>query len=120
MSLRALLACIGLLASSATVFGADHAATHALHQAASAASAAQATATAAELTPAEVRRIDAANKKITLKHGEIKSLSMPAMTMVFQVRDPALLDKVKVGDQVRIAVERANGALVVTQLQPAP
>jgi Cu/Ag efflux protein CusF len=119
MSLRALLACIGLLASSATVFGADHAATHASHQAASAASAAQATATA-ELTPAEVRRIDAANKKITLKHGEIKSLSMPAMTMVFQVRDAALLDKVKVGDQVRIAVERANGALVVTQLQPAP
>jgi Cu/Ag efflux protein CusF len=119
MSLRALLACIGLLASSATVLGADHAATHASHQAASAASAAQA-ATAAELTQAEVRRIDAANKKITLKHGEIKSLSMPAMTMVFQVRDPALLDKVKVGDQVRIAVERANGALVVTQLQPAP
>jgi Cu(I)/Ag(I) efflux system protein CusF len=111
--LQSLLAGASLLAS-ATALAADHAATHAAHQAASAAP-----STAADLTDAEVRRIDLANKKITLKHGEIKSISMPAMTMVFQVRDPALLNQVKVGDKVRIAVEKANGALVVTQMQPA-
>lgn len=112
-SLRSLLACASLLASAAAL-AADHAATHAAHQAASAAQPA-----AADLTDAEVRRIDIANKKITLRHGEIKSISMPAMTMIFQVRDPALLDKVKVGDKVRIAVEKANGALVITQMQAA-
>ena len=117
-SLQSLFACSALLAS-ATAFSGEHAATHASHHAASAVQPVTAAATA-DLTDGEVRRIDAANKKLTLKHAEIKSIAMPAMTMVFQVRDPAMLDKLKVGDKVRFAVERANGAIVVTQLQPAP
>jgi Cu(I)/Ag(I) efflux system periplasmic protein CusF len=107
-SLRILLACACLIAS-AGAFAAD--------QAASAAP--QATAAATELTDGEIRRIDAANKKITIKHAEIKNISMPAMTMVFQVRDAAALGTVKVGDKVKFAAEKVNGALVVTQLQPA-
>ena len=65
----------------------------------------------------EVRKIDKENKKITLKHGEIKNLDMPGMTMVFQVRDPAMLDTVKAGDKVMFKAEKANGAMVVTEIQ---
>ena len=67
----------------------------------------------------EVRKIDTSAKKITLKHGEIKNLDMPPMTMVFQVKDPAMLEKVKVGDKVQFTVENANGAMTVLTLEPA-
>ena len=69
------------------------------------------------MTDGEVRRIDKENKKITLKHGEIKNLEMPGMTMVFQVKDAAMLDMVKAGDKVMFKAEKANGALVVTEIQ---
>ncbi len=76
-------------------------------------------APAGDMTEAEVRKVDMDNKKITLKHGDIKNLDMPGMTMVFQVKDPSMLDKVKVGDKVRFKAEKSNGAIVVTDLQPA-
>jgi len=66
-----------------------------------------------------VRKIDKESKKITLKHGEIKNLDMPGMTMVFQVKDPAMLDAVKQGDKVQFKVERSGGALVITEMQVA-
>ena len=69
------------------------------------------------MTDGEVRKIDKENKKITLKHGEIKNLEMPGMTMVFQVKDAAMLDMVKAGDKVMFKAEKANGALVVTEIQ---
>ena len=72
---------------------------------------------AADMTSAEVRKVDKENKKITLKHGDIKNLDMPGMTMVFQVNDPALLDKVKAGDKVRFRAEKSGGAIVVTEIQ---
>ena len=78
-----------------------------------------AVAPAGDMTEAEVRKVDKENKKITLKHGEIKNLDMPGMTMVFQVKDPAMLDKIKAGDKVRFKAEKSNGAIVVTDLQPA-
>ena len=74
---------------------------------------------AGAMTDGEVRKVDKENKKITLKHGEIKNLEMPGMTMVFQVKDPAMLDMVKPGDKVMFKAEKANGALVVTEIQPA-
>jgi len=67
----------------------------------------------------EVRKVDTEAKKVTIKHGEIKSLQMPRMTMVFQVKDPALLGKVKAGDKIRFTAEKSGGALVVTDVQPA-
>ena len=73
---------------------------------------------AGEMTGGEVRKIDKENKKITLKHEEIKNLEMPGMTMVFQVKDPALLDMLKAGDQVMFRAEKAGGSLVVTEIQP--
>ena len=74
---------------------------------------------ATDMTDGEVRKIDRENKKITLKHGEIKNLDMPGMTMVFQVKDPAMLDTVKQGDKIKFKAEKANGALVVTDIQIA-
>ena len=68
----------------------------------------------------EVKKIDEAAGKITLKHGPIKSLGMDeGMTMVFRVRDPAMLKQVKVGEKVEFEAEDANGAITVTKLQKA-
>ncbi len=67
----------------------------------------------------EIRKVDMDNKKITIKHGEIKNLDMPGMTMVFQVKDPAMLTTVKTGDKVRFKAEKSGGAIVVTEIQPA-
>jgi len=73
----------------------------------------------AAMTDAEVRKVDKDAKKITLKHGEIKNLDMPAMTMVFQVKDTALLDKVKAGDKVKFKVEKLPGGFTVTEMEMA-
>ena len=72
------------------------------------------------MTDAEVRRIDQDTGKITLRHGEIRHLDMPPMTMVFNVQDKALLERVKVGDKVRFQVEMRQGQMVVTDINPAP
>ncbi|HZN48734.1 MAG TPA: copper-binding protein [Ramlibacter sp.] len=72
----------------------------------------------AALTEGEVRKVDKASGKITLKHGEIRNLDMPPMTMVFGVKDKALLDKVKKGDKVKFAADKDKaGDLVVTALE---
>ncbi|QBM27697.1 copper-binding protein [Hydrogenophaga pseudoflava] len=70
------------------------------------------------LVDAEVRKVDTAAGKITLKHGDIPNLDMPAMTMVFQVRNPATLPPLKVGDQVRFRAEKVNGAYVASDIEP--
>jgi len=70
-------------------------------------------------TEGEVRKIDAAQKKITLKHGEIKNLDMPPMTMAFRVKDPSVLNQLVVGDHVRFTVEKVDGTYTVTQIQKA-
>ena len=75
--------------------------------------------TTPELTGAEVRKIDKDAQKITLKHGEIKNLDMPPMTMVFKVLDATLLDKVKAGDQVNFSAEKRDGAFVVMTIEVA-
>lgn len=74
---------------------------------------------AAEMSEGEVRKIDTEGRKITLKHGPLKNLDMPAMTMAFQVSDPAMLGKVKVGDKVRFVAGNPGGRLTITQLEPA-
>ena len=73
----------------------------------------------ADMAEGEIRKVDLDNKKVTIKHGEIKNLDMPGMTMVFQVKDPALLEKAKVGDKIRFKAEKAGGAMVVTDIKPA-
>ena len=70
------------------------------------------------LTDGEVRKIDKEAGKLTIRHGEIKHLEMPPMTMVFVARDKSILDKVKAGDKVRFMVIHDNGQMVVTDIQP--
>jgi len=67
--------------------------------------------------PGEVKKVDKEAGKLTIKHAELKNLGMPAMTMVFQVKDKAMLDRVKVGDQVDFIAEQVEGKLTVTQLE---
>ncbi|HWD22336.1 MAG TPA: copper-binding protein, partial [Burkholderiales bacterium] len=65
----------------------------------------------AQLSDGEVRKVDKQAKKITIKHGPLANLDMPAMTMVFQVKDPALLDQIKAGDRVKFQAEKVGSAL---------
>lgn len=74
---------------------------------------------AGEMSEGEVRKVDKAGKKITLRHGPLKNLDMPPMTMVFQVSDAALLDKVKAGDKVRFTAANPGGKLTITQIEAA-
>lgn len=70
-----------------------------------------------DMTEAEVRKIDKDAKKVTLKHGPIKNLDMPSMTMVFQVRDAALFDKLIAGEKIMFTAEQLQGAFVVTSVE---
>jgi Cu(I)/Ag(I) efflux system protein CusF len=107
---------VTLLVCGALAFGADPAAAqqqdHSAHHATGASK-------AADMVDGEVRKVDKEAKKITLKHGQIKNLDMPPMTMVFQVTDPAMLEKVRAGDKVRFTVEKVDGAYTVTALEAA-
>lgn len=73
----------------------------------------------AAMVNGEVKKIDEAAGKVTLKHGPIKNLDMDedGMTMVFRVQDPAMLKKVKVGDKVQFEAERATAGITITKLQ---
>lgn len=64
----------------------------------------------------EVKKIDAEAGKITLKHGEIKSLDLPAMQMAFRVANPAWLTAVQVGDKVDFSADKVNGQFTITSL----
>ena len=91
-------------AQAAPAAGADPAAHHAT--------------AAAPATDGEVRKVDKEQGKVTLKHGAIANLDMPAMTMVFKVADPKMLDSIKAGDKVKFTAEKVNGALTVTAIEP--
>ena len=71
------------------------------------------------LSDGEIRRIDKDTKKLTIRHGPLANLDMPPMTMVFQVKDPAMLEQVKVGDKIRFQAEKVAGAYTVTRIEPA-
>ena len=76
-------------------------------------------ASTTDMTDGEIRKVDKDTKKITIKHGEIKNLDMPGMTMLFQVKDTAMLDMVKPGDKVKFRAEKLGGGIVVTEIQVA-
>ena len=76
-------------------------------------------AAAAPQTDGEVRKVDKEQGKLTLRHGPLQNLDMPAMTMVFRVADPKMLEALKEGDKVKFTAEKVNGAFTVTAIQPA-
>lgn len=67
-------------------------------------------------TTGEVRKIDTEQSKLTLKHGPIENLGMPAMTMVFRLKGATLPPALKVGDAVRFKAEAVDGTLTITEL----
>ncbi|RZI40058.1 copper-binding protein [Herbaspirillum sp. HC18] len=69
------------------------------------------------MSEGEIKKIDKEAGKLTIKHGELRNLDMPSMTMVFQVKDQAMLDQVKAGDKVNFVADKFDGKLTVTQIE---
>lgn len=106
---------LSLLAQSS---GSDHASHHP-----EAAPAAKEVGEAQSWSQAEVRRIDLAARKITLKHGPIAVLGMDPMTMVFQLREDAAFQaaqSLKPGDKVEFVAAYDKGAYLVKQIRSVP
>jgi len=74
----------------------------------------------APMADGEVRRIDKQQGKVTLRHGPIPSLDMGAMSMVFRVKDPTMLDRLKIGQKIRFEAAKVDGELTVMRFEPAP
>ena len=74
-------------------------------------------AAAQEYTAGEVTKIDVAQKKLTIKHGELANLDMPAMTMVFVVAEDSMIEEVKVGQKIEFTADRVNGRITVTDIK---
>ncbi|MGD9868023.1 MAG: copper-binding protein [Hyphomicrobiales bacterium] len=72
---------------------------------------------AQEYTSGEVTKIDAAQKKLTIKHGELTKLDMPAMTMVFVVAEDSMIEEVTVGQRIEFTADRVNGRITVTDIK---
>ncbi|KWC21360.1 RND transporter [Burkholderia ubonensis] len=72
---------------------------------------------ASGMSHGEIRKVDTAAGKLTIKHGPLENLGMDAMTMVFKVKDAAMLSQVKAGDRIDFVADEVNGALTVTTLQ---
>lgn len=70
------------------------------------------------LSEGVVRKVDKDAGKVTIKHGPLANLGMPAMTMVFRVKDPKMLDELKADESIRFRAEQVNGALTVTRVEP--
>jgi len=66
-----------------------------------------------------VKKVDKAGAKVTIAHGPLENLAMPAMTMVFRVKDKTWLDQVQNGDKIRFIAENVEGTLSVVKLEKA-
>ncbi|MNR76047.1 Cation efflux system protein CusF precursor [compost metagenome] len=75
-------------------------------------------ASASAMSEGEIRKVNKDTAKLTIKHGPLENLDMPGMTMVFQVKDLAMLEQVKEGDKVRFIADRVQGAFTVIKLEP--
>ncbi|MDR0246642.1 MAG: copper-binding protein [Burkholderia sp.] len=72
---------------------------------------------AQRMSHGEIRKVDTAAGKLTIKHGPLENLGMDGMTMAFKVKDPAMLSQVKAGDKIDFVAEEVNGALTVVELK---
>ncbi|RWK56865.1 copper-binding protein [Mesorhizobium sp.] len=74
-------------------------------------------ALAQEYVKGEVVKVDAKQKKLTIKHEPLTNLDMPAMTMVFVVAEDGMIEKVKAGQAIEFAADRVNGRITVTDIK---
>lgn len=113
MKAKHVLALTGLfLAAAGGAQQAPHGGSHASHPAPAAAAAAS-----SPMSQGEVRKVDAAQGKVTLRHGPLANLDMPPMTMVFTASDPKLLAGLKQGDKVRFLADKKDGTYLVTAIE---
>lgn len=68
-------------------------------------------------TKGEIKRIDAAQQKVSIRHEHIVNLDMPPMTMVFTTAQPGMLQGFKVGDRVLFTVAQQGSQLQLQSLQ---
>lgn len=71
------------------------------------------------MTEGVVKKVDKAAGKVTISHEPIEKLGMPKMTMVYRVKDPAMLERMKQGDKINFVADKVNGAFTVMQFEPA-
>jgi len=76
-----------------------------------------AAAAGAALTDGEVRKVDKAAGKVTIKHGPMPKFDMPAMTMAYRVKDKAMLEQLKPGDRIKFDADSAGGEFTVLRLE---
>ena len=74
-------------------------------------------AASAALTDGEVRKVDRAAGKLTIKHGPMPKFDMPAMTMAYRVKDKAMLEQLKPGDKIRFDADGVGGEFTVLRLE---
>jgi Cu/Ag efflux protein CusF len=67
----------------------------------------------------EIVKVDKDAAKVTIKHGPLLNLKMPAMTMTFKVKNAAMLEQIKAGDKVEFVAEKVNGVIIITELEAA-
>lgn len=108
------------VAQSGTDAGHSHHSHHAQHAHDGAAKQDAKPATSLPMTDGEVRKVDKATGRMTVRHGRIENLNMNGMTMIFAVADKSWLDQFKEGDKVRLAVDRVNGAFTIVAIEAAP
>jgi Cu(I)/Ag(I) efflux system protein CusF len=115
------LATVIALSSATLAFGqeAHHGAhgSEAGHDVHNASTSTQSNGVAGQMVDGEIRKVDKEAGKITIRHGELKDLGMPAMTMVFRAKDPGMLDQVKAGDKVKFVAEKVGGAFMLVKLE---
>ncbi len=118
---RLMIATLGTLAvglSMAVNAGTDKPSTYpAVAQAAPGAPGPSAGPKTSDMTPGEVQKVDKGAGQLTIKHGAIKSLDLPSSTILFNVRDPAILDSVQPGDKVKFKAMNEGGKVVVTEFE---
>ncbi|MEZ0600839.1 copper-binding protein [Paraburkholderia sp. IW21] len=73
----------------------------------------------AALTDAEVRKVDPASGMITLKHGALRNVGMPAMTMAFKAKDASMVKRIHEGDKVKVRIEDVDGTMTIVKLEKA-
>jgi len=71
------------------------------------------------MTAGLVKKVDKGAGKVTISHGPLENLGMPKMTMVFRVKDPAMLDRLKEGDKILFVAEKVDGAFTVMRVEAA-
>lgn len=118
-NITSLVIIAALLTTASLSYAASHAAAPTAPAVAAEAKKETAATSALPMASAEIRKIDIENKKITLKHGEIKNLDMPGMTMVFAVKDAVMLDKLAAGDKVMFTADKVGSTFTVMSIEKA-